>query len=94
MSEVAVGGAAGRLATAVDGWYRRNVPAPRIALVCPVAIDAISADFELRRAPNCGGLRVLGVEVVPDRRVDPGIVVFVDADFNFIGATRLSEVQP
>lgn len=85
--------AAHNMGKAVDGWITRNIPAPKIALVAPTRIDALVADFYSR--PFSGipdkrkGIYVLGLEVAPDPRVDPGVIVFVDENFKFVGATVL-----
>lgn len=72
-----------------------NVPAPRIMLVAPTLIDAIERDMVI--SVRCGtldrskGIKVLGIEVAPDRRVSAGIGVFVDENFKFVGATVIHQ---
>lgn len=81
------------MSDAGDRWYTRNVPKPRIAMVSPERIDALVDEFSRRNTigvpDKSKGIKVLGMEVIPDRRVDPGIIVFVDENFKFVGATVL-----
>jgi hypothetical protein len=76
---------------AFEHWYARNPKKPDIIFASPADMDRWHDEIVVNGAEFIGPTtrsQLMGIELVPDRRVSDGTLLLCDSDLKWIGTVR------